>query len=134
MVDDHDDDLKATFAEMRAEDARATPSFEATLAAARARADRAPEPDRDAASRRLRAPARWWRIAAALVLVAGVSWLAWRRPPAPPPTVALTDWRSPTDFLLDGARTLTAVTPPPLVTTTPDLTPLGAYVPPRSRP
>lgn len=132
MENDHDDDLKAIFAELRAEDARATPSFEATLAAARARADRAPEPDRDAASRRLRAPATWWRIAAAVVVVAGGSWLAWRRPPAP--VVALTDWRSPTDFLLDGARTLTAVTPPPLVTSTPDLTPLGAYVPPRSRP
>lgn len=122
----NDDDLARAFAEWREGDARTTPSFEATLHAARANAAaRIP----GSAPRTL---PRWLRSAAALVIVAGSGWAVIRTRTPTPPVVSLTAWRSPTDFLLTGVSDPLA--PIRFPTTTSGLTTLGAPAPTRSTP
>ena len=122
----NDDDLALAFAEWREGDARTTPSFEATLHAARANAaarTATPAP---------RSLPRWLRSAAALVIVAGSGWAVIRSRTPTPPVVSLTAWRSPTDFLLTGVSDPLLSTRFP--TATSGLTTLGAPAPTRSTP
>lgn len=82
----HDDqDLRERFAVLRREDADLAPDF-AMLQ-----------------KRRLPAP-RPWRlraaVAAALVVMVAVMALKFYQRPAPPPGPSITQWKSPTDFLL----------------------------------
>ncbi len=105
MTEWNDDDLHRAFAEWREDDAKQTPTFDGTLGDARARVT----------SRALRRVA-WpfaWRAAAAMMLVAGAGWFV-RRSHAPnaATAVALSEWRSPTAFLLDASSD-------PLLTDTP---------------
>jgi hypothetical protein len=100
----NDDELHRAFGAWRDEAARDVPSFDATIAAARAR--------RAVTPRRVSGVALW-RAAAALLLIAGTGWFV-RRPADfdRGPTVTVAAWRSPTAFLLDGARDpLLAATP-----------------------
>ena len=122
----NDDELARAFAEWREDDARTTPSFEATLRAARANADA-----RIPASAPRTLP-RWLRTAAALVIVAGSGWAVIHSRTPTPPVVSLTAWRSPTDFLLTGASDPLLSSRFP--TATSGLTTLGAPAPTRSTP
>lgn len=99
--------LHRTFAELRAAESRATPSFARMLR-------------RPPRSSRHRAPARRsWAIAAVVMLVAGAAWLG-DRPPSPARTervlaewrrLEVASWGSPTGFLLEtpGRAVLTSV-------------------------
>jgi hypothetical protein len=98
----NDDEIRRAFAELRKEDERATPGFDATLAAARAA---------QAATRRNSVPALERRIAAAaafLLIGSGAVWLTWRGYRGTTESTAMTaansfsHWRSPTAFLLQG--------------------------------
>ncbi len=89
-MDGPDDDLRAAFDELRAHDAGRAPSFEAVLAAARAKA----------CERRPRTPLR--AAAAVLVLVASGAALVLllHRQGTRTAAFSLSEWRSPTAFLL----------------------------------
>jgi hypothetical protein len=108
-----DDALERRFAEMREDESGNTPEFDAVLARALARR-RAP----DRSSHRVLA------AAATLVLALGLGWAAARsrgRSSALPDATsvaAISQWRSPTAFLLDGPsdallRTVPAITAMP---------------------
>jgi hypothetical protein len=124
----NDDELTRAFSEWREDDARSVPSFEKTLEAARAKG----------ASRDAEAPPTtrtfpgWLRAAAALVLVVGGGWAVIRSRMPATPIVSITEWRSPTDFLLTGATDPLLSTRFP--TATSGLTTLGAHAPTRSTP
>ena len=124
----NDDELTRAFAEWREDDARTVPSFEATLAAARAK-DATREGEAAPAARTL---PTWLRAAAALVLFVGGSWAVIRSRTPAAPVVSITTWRSPTDFLLTGATDPLLSTRFP--TATSGLTTLGAHAPTRSTP
>ena len=92
-----DEDLRRAFEGLRRSDEASAPSFSATLSGARNRAPR----------RRTFLLA----TAAALVVLVAIAAALLRRSPASPrfaETVAISDWRSPTDFLLQtpGAELL----------------------------
>ena len=87
MIDDRDEDLRRRFQELKARDRRVTPSFDAVVAAARARR-RAP----------LR-PVRW-AAAAVLVIAAGLATGTVLHHRARAEQVAIGSWRSPTEWLL----------------------------------
>lgn len=88
--DPDDGELRRLFAELRAADARGTPPFDAVWGTASTRA------------LRRRAPRRLSQLAAAAVLLvaAGALLFVARGRPSSPPPVALSSWRSPTEFLL----------------------------------
>lgn len=115
-----DDDIRRSFAELRAADERAAPRFDATLAAARAAA-----PRRAAPWRRLVA------AAAVLLIAAGGAWFAMRQhrgsleSAAVPAAASLSRWRSPTAFLLDGPGDMLIKTVPSITTSTEELKALG---------
>ena len=80
----NDRDLRERFAALRREDASQAPEFDAVLRHAR------------------RSKTAWsrWAAAAAMVVVAAVLLVKFYPRPAPP-TQSITEWKSPTDFLLE---------------------------------
>ncbi len=82
----NDQELKDAFQDLRARDERSAPPFAGVHDAALARSWRA----------------RLWRpaAAAAAVLIVTASAFALRGREARPPAASLSDWRSPTEFLL----------------------------------
>lgn len=120
----NDDDIERTFAELRAADRRDAPLFDATYAAALA------------AARKRAATSPWRRAAAAaaILVVAGGGWLMLHShvPPSPSrlahqraPTPLLSEWRSPTAFLLQGPDDMLVKTLPIISASSADLTALG---------
>jgi hypothetical protein len=117
MTDQYEDDtLRRRFDELRREESQSVPELDDLLTRARARR---------------RAPAhssvRILVAAAAVVLALGLGWVASRPYSGAPPrhemtsVTALSQWRSPTDFLLEGPsdsllRTIPTITimPPEL--------------------
>jgi hypothetical protein len=117
MADWSDEAIERAFAEWRAEHEGDVPPFGAVFAAAQA----------GAARRAAIAP--WMRtaVAAAVLIVAGAGWLV-LRPRAPrAPAVSLSEWRSPTAFLLDSPSDLLVKTVPNIPATTPELNALGVH-------
>ena len=131
MTDEwNDDDLTRAFADMRAHDARTLPPFAATLEAARARATASAAQ----AGWRLVTPSRWLRVAATLAIVAGGSWFALHTRTPLPSSLSLSEWRSPTAVLLEGATDPLLHSAPRFPTTTSALAAPGTHGPPRSHP
>ena len=95
-----DDDLRRELAELRRQDERSAPDFESMWARARA----------DAVGRRVRRRVQLVAAAALVLMVAGAVLAARSRGRTERPSAAeltrtapLSQWRSPTAFLLDGA-------------------------------
>lgn len=111
-----DRDLAARFAELRRADAADVPRFDETVAAARRRAS---------APQRI-GPVRIAAVAAALLFAVGMRWLvlrvndtlAARRASV---VVPLSQWRSPTAFLLHGPGDALITTVPVITASPPEL-------------
>ncbi len=95
-----DNQYRQLFRDLKAEDERAAPGFAPLWRAATVRA-----------TSERRGPA-WWRPAGAIaaLVVAGIGVTLFRGPTAPPlqsaaapPAILITQWESPTDFLLQTA-------------------------------
>ena len=121
-----DDEIRRSFAELRAADERGAPRFDATLAAART------------AARHRAAPAPWRRLVAAaavLGIATGGAWFAMRRhrgsleSAAVPAATSLSRWRSPTAFLLEGPGDMLIKTLPSITTSPEELKALGVKDP-----
>ncbi len=121
-----DDDMERAFAEWRAGDARDAPLFSATYAAAMNAATKRP------------ATAPWQRTAAAatILAVAAGGWLTLherlpqvttRFPEGGVPAPALSTWRSPTAFLLQGPSDMLTTTLPTISASFADLHALGVH-------
>lgn len=91
--------LRAALAEAHREDA--TPSFEATWAAARRSTPR-------------RSTWRWAVVGTGLAVAAAGVWLVTRPTPPPAAPILGTRWVGPTDFLLETPDLMTLRTLPPL--------------------
>ena len=121
----NEDEIKSTFAEWRKADRGATPPFEPMYAAAQARAT----------ARASTAPRRRAVLAAAALVVAAAGWLSLEmRAPHPvprlargTPTVALSEWRSPTAFLLQGPGDMLVNTVPTVSAGSAELNALGVH-------
>lgn len=119
-----DNEIERMFAEWRAADTADPPPFDATYAAARARSTK----------RAAQAPRRRVALAAAVLVVAGAGWLAFfQRAPQSPSRVAgretpihsLSEWRSPTAFLLRGPGDVLLTTVPTFSAESAELNSLG---------
>jgi hypothetical protein len=117
-----DDEIKNAFAEMRASDTDEAPRFDATYAAAQARVAR----------RASVAPWKRAAMAASVLLVAVLGWLSLQSQLAQSPSRltqgrirSLSEWRSPTAFLLQGPSDLLIRTVPTISATSADLNALG---------
>ena len=95
-----DNQYRQLFRDLKAEDERAAPGFAPLWRAAAVRADSG------------RHRPTWWRSASAIatLVVAGIGVALFRGPIAPsvqsaaaPPAILITQWESPTDFLLQTA-------------------------------
>lgn len=122
----NDDEIKRRFAEWRAADTGKAPPFDATYRAAGARATR----------RAVTAPWRRVAQAAVILVVAGAGWLSLHRhvPPsssqvatAGTPPLALSEWRSPTAFLLQGPSDALVKTVPTFSADSVELNALGVH-------
>jgi hypothetical protein len=88
MTEDEDRDLRERFAAMRRGEEAGAPPIDRLLARARSGGE----------ARRLAGPGL--AIAAAAAVLMALALLPRREPPPPSPVPLLTEWRSPTDFLL----------------------------------
>ena len=133
MGDSHDDDLEKLFADLRAADQRDAPPFGSIYVAALANAHK-------------RAATVAWRrtatvaAAAVILLAAGSEWLVLRSRDSRSPsrlsspasaTVSLSEWRSPTAFLLNGPGDLLLKTVPIISASSAELNALGVRAAPR---
>jgi len=90
MTTDDDRDLRERFAALRREEEAGAPAIEGLVARARARTR--------GEALRIRRPVLVLATAAAVLLV--IALLDLHKPPRPFPVPSITEWRSPTDFLL----------------------------------
>ena len=119
----NDDEIKRTFAEWRKGDRGHSPPFDAMYAAAQA----------GATARASTAPWRRGILAAAALVVAAAGWLSLEtrapqsapRPARGAPAVPLSEWRSPTAFLLLGPGDVLVKTVPTVSAGSAELNVLG---------